>query len=391
METPPPSSPGFLPSALLVGAAWLALAAGLATFAGLLATGHEQRAWSAVLQGMLLPLWISVGAVAFLAINHVCGARWIIPLRRVMEGLSRGLWLIPPVIVGILTVGGPYLYEWFASDARRAELFHGSAKATWMQPTRWAVTALASVALWLFLSYRLRKSCEKSDGRIRSAVVLLLVLAPSFTLFVWDLLLSLDARFASTMWGVYCFTGAIQTFLAALVLAVLSLRRGPLALVVREHTLHDLGTWLMAWSAFCGYIGFAQYLVITYTDLSEEARWLLPRLQHGYGSAYVAEALLRVALPFALLLSQSLRTRPLALAIAAGAVLLGNVMDWSWMIAPAFSPNDYRPFWAMPEILVTLGFAGAGLLLALRFWRRHGCVPLGDQQLAATVAGEHLH
>jgi hypothetical protein len=172
---------------------------------------------------------------------------------------------------------------------------------------------------------------------------------------------------------------------------VLWLRTGPLAGAVRQHTLHDLGTWTLVWSAFCAYIGFAQYLVIYYANLDEETFFYLIRTQHGYGAAYAAEVVLRFLVPFTVLMSQSMRTRPAALVAASAVVLLGNWMDWSWMIMPAFSQNSYRAFWDLPTLLIGAGFVGALLLLAIAFWRKHGVLPKGDPRLQSTINAEHLH
>ncbi len=124
--------------------------------------------------------------------------------------------------------------------------------------------------------------------------------------------------------------------------------------------------------------------------MDEETFFYKIRMQHGYGLAYAIEGLLRWPLPFLGLMSQSVRTKPWALTFVAIVVLIGNWMDWSWIIMPAFEQNAYRPFWQW-EILVGAGFAGATLLLAIRFWRKHGLIPKGDPELLATINAEHLH
>jgi hypothetical protein len=397
------ASPALRPFSSILAIIGAALAViGLATFAVLLFTGHEQDAWVAFLHGLILPSWISLGALFFLAIHHIVGAHWNTPIRRVMESLTAPLWLTVVGFIAIAAFGAPYLYEWVnLSGAQHGTLFHdhghGFSKADWMQPSRWIATSSVALLAWIVLRHRLVGLSLRQDGGadvaaplVKASVIGLIILAPTFTFFVWDLLMSLHVAFASTMWGVYNFTSAVQTFLAVTILAVLMLRRGALNGLVKRHTLHDLGTWLMVWSAFCGYIGFAQYLVIYFANMDEEVAFLLPRLQHGYGCAYTAETLIRVVLPLVFLMSQSLRAKPIALVAVSLAVLVGNWMDWSWIITPAFSPNVYVPFWAPSHVLIGLGFAGAGLLLVQRFLRVHGAVAVGDPRLRPTVNGEHL-
>ena len=380
---------------------------GAASFVGMLLAGEQRHAWASLLQGMIIPTWIGVGGLFFIAVHSVCNGGWITPLRRVMEGLTAGLPLTLAAFGLIAGLGASYLYEWVAHPTGQAHLalFHAhngvSSKASWMTWNRWVATSICIIMLWMFMRKLLvGLSLRQDQGtgaaaiarvHLRTSIVWLFVFALTFTLFTWDMLLSLHVGFASTMWGVYCFTSAVQTFLAVTVVAAVWLRSGPLARIIESHTLHDLGTWTLGWGCFCAYIAFAQYLVIYYANMDEETVFLLTRLQHGYGAAYAAEYALRFLLPFAALMSQSMRARPAALAAVSALILLGNWMDWSWIIMPAFSPNLYQPFWDLPTLAVGLGFAGALLLLALAFWRRHGLVPKGDPRLLPTINAEHLH
>jgi hypothetical protein len=226
---------------------------------------------------------------------------------------------------------------------------------------------------------------------VRISTIFLLVFALTFTLFSWDMLLALNSHWVSTMWGIYCFTSAVQTFIAVLILIVIWLRKGPLEQVVREHTLRDLGTWSVAWSCFCAYIGFAQYLVIYYANMDDETIFFLKRFQHGYGESYLLEVALRFLVPFFALMSQRMRGCPAALVGVSTLVLLGNWIDWSWIIMPAFSPNLLRPFWDLSTLIIGAGFTGAFLLLALSFWSKHGLVAKGDPRLHSIINAEHLH
>jgi hypothetical protein len=387
-------------------AAALAMAfIGLATFGGMLAMGDAQHAWAAFLQGMMVPTYIAIGALFFIAAHSAAGSVWSVPLRRVMEGLTAGL---PLTLLGFLAIaigGGAYLYEWvnLAGKPEHHNLFHahhtnGLDKFTWMTPTRWIITTTVIIVLWMGLRQLFVRLSLKQDAgadiiatHTRLSIIWLLIMAVTFSLFCWDMLLALHVNFVSTMWGVYCFVSAVQTFLAVLVIVVLWMRKGPLAPSIRQHTLHDLGTWTLVWSAFCMYIGFAQYLVVYYANLDEETFFFLIRMQHGYEHALLAEVVLRFVLPFTVLMSQSMRTNPLALVVVSALVLLGNWMDLSWLIMPAFSQNAYRGFYDIYTVLIGAGFVGAFLLLALRFWGKHGVLPKGDPRLQSTINAEHLH
>jgi hypothetical protein len=401
--SPPDSIAPVLRTTRLKAAAAALLVLGLATFIGMLLF-DQQRAWAALLQGMMIPTYIAIGALFFIAAHAAAGSVWTIPLRRVMEGLSAGFPLTLLAFIAIAIWGGSYLYEWVHLEGNQHHaLFHaneidGLKKSEWMTPMRWIVTTSVILVIWiglrqLFVSFSLQQDAGADiiAKHTRLSIAWLMIMAVTFTWFCWDMLLALHVNFVSTMWGVYCFTAAVQTFLAVLVIMVLWMRKGPLANAVREHTLHDLGTWTLVWSAFCAYIGFAQYLVIYYANLDEETFFFLIRTQHGYGHALVAEIVLRFLIPFTVLMSQSMRTRPIALVVVSSLVLLGNWMDLSWLIMPAFSQNAYRGFYDLPTVFVGAGFVGGFLLLALSFWAKHGVLPKGDPRLQSTINAEHLH
>lgn len=388
-------------------AACLALVViGIAAFA--LTLGMDpQRAWAALLQGMMVPTFIAIGGMFFISAHSAAGSTWTTPLRRVMEGLTAGIPLTLIAFIAIAAAGGSYLYEWvyLAGDKHAHHgLFHvhntnGLNKSEWMSPGRWIATTVAIIAIWwLFRTLFVKLSLAQDAGadikarHVRLSIAWLMIMALTFTMFCWDMILALHVNFVSAMWGVYCFTSAVQTFVAVLILVVLWLRQGPMAGAVRSHTLHDLGTWSLVWAAFCAYIAFAQYLVVYYANMDEETFFFLMRMQHGYGHAYFIEFVLRFLVPFTLLMSQSMRARPAALIGVSILVLFGNWIDWSWLIMPAFSQNAFPSFLSLlTTLLVGAGFAGAMLLLALAFWRKHGVLPKSDPRLQSTINAEHLH
>jgi hypothetical protein len=70
--------------------------------------------------------------------------------------------------------------------------------------------------------------------------------------------MSLDPRWASTIFAVYYFAGLFVSALAAMILLVIWLqRRSPLRAVVTENHLHDLGTLLLHSAASGCTRGFA--------------------------------------------------------------------------------------------------------------------------------------
>lgn len=380
----------------LEGLAWGLCAAGAAALAWLLIQ-DAPRGWSSLLAGLMLPLWLAVGAIFFLAVHALCGARWTVPLQNVMQGVGAGLPLAILALLAICGLGIPYIYDWAHGNPGRDALFrdpHGS-KALWMSEGRWIVSVAVVLAVLLTLARGLARLGVAADEAararlVRFATMSLVLLVPLFTLLMWDTLLALHVQWVSAVWGGYCLVAAIHAFLGATALGLAWLSGRGLKPVARPHLLRDIGTWLVAWSCIVAYIAYVQWTVIGFANMDEETFWYLMRVQHGYGVQAAVDLTLRCLLPFALLMSQRLRAKPWALGLAGASVLAGTWLQLHWLVVPAFSPNHYRSPLG-PEALVALAFAGGTFLLAVRHWRRRGLVPHGDPRLLPAINAEHLH
>lgn len=356
-----------------------------------------ERLMTILLIGMLIPFYIGSAALFFNAVHSVTGAQWMIPLRRIMEGLSHGIYLAAFLFI-FIAIGGGLLYDWYNPDLN---LWHtvGGSKETLMTAPRFIIMNGALLIIFCFLQRKIvyansveqDKGADTIDKHKFWSIIYLLVFAPGFTLMIWDLVLSLHVNWFSTMWGVYCFASAVQTFLCVLILLSIWLRRGPMKQHIGHHAMHDMGTWMVGWSCFCAYIGFSQYMLIYYANLDEETYWYVMRTQNGYGVQYSIEAFIRWPLIFLGLMSQSVRARPAALVFFCTMALIGNWLDWSWLILPAFNVNEYACPFSPDLLLVGAGCFGGLMLLALKFWGKHGLIPKGDPRLLRSINAEHLH
>ncbi len=385
----------------LKGAAALLVVLGLIGFVALLLTDIN-RAWHAYLIGMLIPTFLSIAALSFMAVHRLCGARWTAPFKRIAEGLSSGLPLSLIAFIPFSLIGLPYVYEWAYLSVHNPELnkeiLHSASKVAWMTPSRVTMTTGIFLLVWIFLRSRIVRLSRAEDAgadnrpaQVRWSVAFLLIMAYTFSLFAWDLILSLNVHVVSSMWGVYEFIGAVQAFLALLALCLVGFAHGQLKGVIRTHTLKDVTTWLLAWSCVWAYITFAQYLIIAFANMDEETQFFVMRFQNGYQWPALIEILLRLAVPFFLLLSQHGRTRSITVVIASGAVLLGALINLIWQVVPALFPNRMPPFLCLPELLVAAGFIGGYLLLVRFSWQRHGLLSRGDRDLLPAINAEHLH
>lgn len=359
-------------------------AVGLAgTTATYLIAGPD-RFWTNYLVWFLFVLTIGLGALFMVALEHVVGAVWSVPVRRVPERLASFLLVaVPLALFGLLSLD--VLYPWARAEAAANPILAG--KAAWLNRPFFAVRVVACLALWL-VSYRLlvggslrqdkTKDPEVSERARRFAPAFMAIFALTVTVLAFDWISSLDPEWYSDIFGVYVFAGAFIAALAASTLLVLHLiDRGRLAGVGPDH-LYNLGGLLFAFTVFWSYIGFAQYMLIWYGNLPEEVTWYKGRTEGPWAVVAILLALVHFAIPFFALLSRDAKGSPRRLRRAALLVLFAHLLDLYWMVFPAMGLGVI-PGW--PEAAFALLFLGGGLLWTRRSLGLGADMPIGDPLL----------
>ena len=356
-------------------------AAGLA---GVLATGFAvgwERFWANWIVWFLFVLTIGLGGLFLVALEHVVGAKWSVPLRRVPERLSSlALLMGPALLLALLSL--PVLYPWTRPGAHDNPIIAG--KAVWLNVPFFAVRVAACLGLW-WLSYRilvsgsLRQDREKGfrfNVRARRfAPVFMVIFGITITIVAFDWIAGLEPAWYSDVFGVYIFAGTVLAGLAATTLAVLYLlARGKLPGVQPDH-VYSLGGFLFAFTVFWAYIGFAQYLLMWYANMPEEVFWYKERLQGLWGALVLMLAVLHFLVPFLVLIPRTAKTDPKRLAWIAVIMLLAHWLDLYWMVFPVLGKG---PVFSWPELSFALFFISASLLCFLRLMARGAAMPVGD-------------
>ncbi|HLO67596.1 MAG TPA: hypothetical protein VK188_11290 [Holophaga sp.] len=331
------------------------------------------RFWGAWITAFLFLQTLMLGCLFQPALEHLVGARWSVPLRRVPERLGTLAWPLLPA--SLLTLGalGPLYPGWPGTGG----------KAAWMSPGAMAFR-VALAALLCALSARILGPRSGSPaGRSRFAPAFMAIFALVLTQAAYDWVGGITPAWYSDLLGVYLAAGSFLAGFAATTLGTLRLRgQGRLPGLGADH-LHNLGAWMFAFTAFWGYIAYAHYLLMWYGNLPDEAGWYRLRLEGGWLQISQALALLRFGLPFALLLPRAAKSDARRLAWAAGLLLGGHLLDMAWLILPSIG-LPLRLGWM--EVSVGL-FMGS---MALGWWARAdrmgADLPEGDPALAQGLA-----
>jgi hypothetical protein len=354
--------------------------------------GDPTRAYAAFLLGYVYFLFVSVAGTFFTALHYLVGATWSVVVRRVAEAFSSYLPVALLLFV-VLLIGVPKLYVWSNPPVTNPIEAEHVTKGGFLSIPFFTMRNLVILTAWsLFAWYFVRNSTRQDATRDPSLTVRNLRVAPVFVLFFalsltmvgFDLLMSLEPLWYSTIFGVYCFAGAWQSFLALLAITVVLLRRqGALDGIVNRFHYHDLGKYLFAFSVFWMYIAFSQFMLIWYANLPEETEWLIPRTYTGWGGVGILLMVLKFGIPFFGLLHQKVKESEAGLLTIASIVLIGQWVDLFWIILPSFSPE--RVVFGWTEIGVSLGFLGLFGWVVTGFLSRHPVAPVGDPSYEPSV------
>ena len=307
----------------------LALAAlGLAIFVFGVATGND-RAWHAFHVNWLFFTTISSAAVMFVAVQRITTARWSRGIIRFSEGFVAFLPLALVGLIVMIVFGKSHVYPWWT---QLPSLQHE--KQVYLAHRFFALrsilifAALVALQLWyVWTSVRLDVGVSPEGGakwaaglraRMRAgfgeerrelhsthslqgklAVFMTILFAFGWVVLSWDQSMTLDPHFYSTMYGWQVFMGGWLVSLMVLSVLLRAFNKYLHAddLITHAH-YHDVGKLCFAFTAFWGYLTFAQFLVIWYGNLSEETHFFTLRLTHAWKNWTVAAAMLTFVVPF---------------------------------------------------------------------------------------------
>ncbi|MEM8712808.1 MAG: hypothetical protein AAGG01_17795 [Planctomycetota bacterium] len=258
---------------LAVGAIGLlaTIGLGMASEEGMRQFGHS------MLVAILFFLSITIGALLFILIQHITSAGWSVVVRRVAEGITGAFLVLFPLVLGVIVVpvlmGKSWIYDWASHDFvfggngfRGSELIQ--AKAGYFGSVFFAARIVGYFLIWMGLSrFFAGQSMAQDDDQDpnrtlkmqRRSGISVIVAALAMTFASFDLSMSLNAEWFSTMYGVYFFAGSMFSFMAVLALATMWLeKRGNLKNVVSIEHYHDIGKLLFAFTFFWSYVAFSQ-------------------------------------------------------------------------------------------------------------------------------------
>lgn len=359
--------------------------------------GGTDRLYAGWLVSFAFWLSLALGALFFVMLHHLAHATWSVVVRRFAEAMSATFFLLLLAFI-LVYLGARHIYPWtdralMAADPALSE------KKTWLSLPFFGIRVVIYFVIWIFLArfflkrsvaqdktgdYRLTRSMERmsAPGMVLFALTL--------TLASFDLLMSLDPHWYSTIFGVYYYSGGVVGFFAALTILTWAIQRsGRLRHAITPEHYHDFGKLIFAFTIFWAYIAFSQYLLIWYGNIPEETEWYLRRQTNGWGGVSLLLLFGHFAAPFLFLLPRFVKRNLGILAVPAIWMLLMHALDVYWLVIPQVGHRSAGPAPALTDVtsFLAIGF----LFVAVMLWnlRNIPIIPERDPRLEESLAFEN--
>ncbi len=409
--TPPLTYPSGLPdSAAPLGdrgaGAFRTLAIATAVVGAALVAGwvlEPKQFYFSYLFGYVFALDIALGALFWVLIHHVADAGWSVGLRRVYENISRAIIplavLFVPVLVGMLS---GKLYTWYdfihgqqPEEGHLNHLWH--VKHLYFSTPFFVARLALYFAVWIGYSVAMRSWSMQQDAIGGVALTRKMqwwapsgvgLLGLTATFFAFDVVMSLQYTWFSTIFGVYFWAGGIRGSLATGVLVVLALRRaGYLRHTITIEHLHDVAKIMFGFTVFWTYIAFSQYFLIWYGNMPEETQFYLLRRNGAWYPMSILLPILYFVVPFFMLLPRAHKRSTGWLAFICTWILVMHAYDLYWQIMPVLHNETIHFHWL--DVAAPVGLFGVLLLATLWGFNRYPLIPIRDARLNETIGYEN--
>ena len=346
--TLPSSWRGMAPVLVAAGAVCVLASLGLSYFAsgvGDANVGFEVF-FRSYLANFAFCLCFCLGALFFVLVQHLVRAAWSATVRRLAELFAYTLtwWvlLFIPLLAMVLFTSSGVLYPWNAGSGNVSPIVE--TKLVFLNPLWFTVRIIVYFSFWVFASrlyfQKSRQQDETGDTGITLQLQkwsgpLIMVFALSLNFGSFDLFMSTDPAWFSTIYGVYMFAASMLSFFAVTILTCYVLQQnGRLQKSVNLEHYQDLSKFQFGFIVFWAYIAFSQFMLYWYGNIPEETLWYKHRMEHGWGAFGIALLILHFVIPFLGTASRHVRRNPRLMALWAVLILVAHWMDMTFLIMP---------------------------------------------------------
>ncbi len=333
---------------------------GIVAFLYGVAQADPARVWGIYLVNLLFWSSLSITGPALAGMIQVTEGRWSPSIKRIAL-TTAGFLPVSFVLFVVLFWGRAALYPWVTEPL--------PIKAAWLNVPFMSVRIGLGVLLLYSVAMLLVKAVlaedqpgqdtpAAKDRRFRLAAVLLVLYVVVLSLWGFDLLMSLDPRWYSGLFGGYYVVTSMYTGFGLVTFLTIRANERGLSRVAPP-AIQDVAKLTFALSVFWMYFFFSQYLVIWYGNVPVETRFVARRFfTQPWG--YIAWAIFIIGwlIPFSYLLKRLTGRPPERHQVFKVILFFGWIaifFERMLLVFPTVLRDNTVPIGPI-EILVTLGF-----------------------------------
>jgi len=355
---------------------------------------HPERTFSNLLLMGYYFACVCMAGVFFCAVQYVAQAGWSAALIRVPQAMAKVLPIAAVILIIIAAAGlyfthteineegksvvVPYLYKvWAAKDVTVKGSPNYDAiiagKSSFLNIPAFFGRMIVFLGIYSIFGYLLTKYSNNEDElggmfnynkSFKMACIFLVIFGFTTPIFAFDTIMSLEARWFSTMFGWYNFAAMWVSGLATITLILILLKQKGYFSFVSENHIHSLGQLIFGFSVFWTYVWFAQFLLIYYANLPEEAVYFYKRWEPEFKPWFWLNIIVNFLAPILLLMARDYKRMIPRVKYVCILLICGHWLDYYMMIMPGTVGAEGRSF-GVEEIGIALGFAGLFTFLML--------------------------
>ena len=328
----------------------------------------HNRPYAALYIAAFFFMMISLGVLAFYAIQYASQAGWSPVLFRVMQAIT--YYLLPGalIVLAIAFFADKHLFIWMDPDVVAHDKLL-QAKAGWLNKSAFLIRGLIFIGGWSLYRYFSRKFSLAQDlandnknfkRNFQISAGFLVFYIYTESMMSWDWIMSVDPHWFSTLFGWYVFASMIVSGITTIALMTIYLKSKGYMKFVNDSHLHDLAKYMFGFSVFWAYLWFSQFMLIWYANIPEEVTYFVTRIE-DYPIPFFTMFALNFIFPFLVLMNSNYKRIPWFIVMAGIIILIGHYMDVYNMIMPA-TVGDRWGF-GLTEISALALFAGLFIIL----------------------------
>ncbi len=310
----------------------------------------HNKPWTALLIAAFLFTGIAMGAFFYMCIQHVSTAGWSMVLIRIMENIASfmpyGMAVVFVVLLGSYFEAN-HIYHWM--DARLIDVNNVDyydkfihSKSTFLNKDFFLARVFIYFSGLVLLLIKIKSTTKKLDithsekdykSVYNWSVAGIAYFAVVSMAMGWDIIMSVDPHWYSTLFGWYVMVSYLVCAVAVMIIISVYLSKLGLFKEFNDNHLHDLTKYLFGFSLLWSYLWFFQFMLIWYANIPEEVVYFQAR-GDMYKWSFLPMLIPNFFLPFLLLISSSIKRNYTYVACVAVMIILGHYVDFYHMLMP---------------------------------------------------------